>query len=281
MANDPINTFGMTVEQLLDLDQAAIDSLDERNLSHAVRTLALAANKRVNRLRQYAQKNKRDGKYVEKAGGPGVDFNALYAVSERKKIGTDGEYEYGKIRKFGMGRTKITPEKVDDYKTEFTRASNFLRAKSSKVKGAIELRKKKEKALFGKTREDEIKKKIKKGMTKKERNKIRRETQKEFSDLMSDVYSEYNRFKEEEALEGMYDVKKGKRYLKKIGKKMMSGMSGEQARQDLSGEVTTTYEEKRKKQNEELQNAIQSAQEEPLFADEKETYMGLFDDENK
>ena len=285
-----IDTFGMTVDELLSLDQAAINSLDERNLSHAVRTLALAANKRVNRLQQYAQKNKRDGKYVEKAGGPGVDFTALYAASERKKVEGSRDYEYGKIRKFGMGRSKITSEKTQDYKDEFTRAANFLRAKSTTVKGAIELRKQKEIALFGETREQAAKRQIKKGMTKKQRQKIRREIQKNFSDLTKDVYSEYNKFKEEEQLEGYYDYQRGKRNLRSLGEKMREkqprlkdlidqGVNPEdakeqiasEARQAVSEENTDVYEEKERQEQKELHD---------LLSDEDD-YMGLFDDENR
>ena len=291
-----IDTFGMTVEELLKLDADAIRSLDERNLSHAVRTLSLAANKRINRLTQYTKKNAKIGEYVEKAGGPGLDFTALYAVSERKKKGIDGEYEYGKIRRFGMGRTPIKTEQMGDYRTEFNRAANFLRAKSSTVAGAKKLRKEKERALFGETREEAYKKQVKKGMTKRQKTTLKKEIQKNFEDLLDDTYTEYNKMKEEDQQEGKYKKTQGRKNLRSLGDKIRAsqiridelikkGLSPEAAKDQVYGEAkqavmaenTISYEERRRQENEQMQAAIKDELGN-LF--EEDNYNGLFDDEN-
>ena len=83
---EPFYTDGMSVSQILALGDDVLSKLDRRELSRALRTVALAANKRLDRLTQYAYR--RHGKYVEKLDGPGLDLNLLN--------------HYGKTR-FGVG----------------------------------------------------------------------------------------------------------------------------------------------------------------------------------
>ena len=49
-------TDKMTVDQILDLGDEILSSLKERDMSRALRTVALAANKRIKRLLKYAKK---------------------------------------------------------------------------------------------------------------------------------------------------------------------------------------------------------------------------------
>ena len=49
-------TEGMTVSQILSMDPRELQKLNTREVSRALRTVSLAANKRIARLRQYAKK---------------------------------------------------------------------------------------------------------------------------------------------------------------------------------------------------------------------------------
>ena len=83
---EPFRTEGMTINEIMALGDDTLRTFSARDMSRAVRTLALAANKRAKRLSQYGYK--RGGKWVEKKGGPGVDFNALYGMTS--KFGVKG-----------------------------------------------------------------------------------------------------------------------------------------------------------------------------------------------
>ena len=49
---------GMTVDQILSMNPREMAKLNTREISRALRTVSLAANKRINRLKQYAKKEK-------------------------------------------------------------------------------------------------------------------------------------------------------------------------------------------------------------------------------
>ena len=206
-------TDGMTVAQILNMGDDQLSRLNKRELSRALRTVSLAANKRIGRLLSKADIVKNDMgdiKYVDKSG-KGIDFEALY-------------YTGGK--KFGMGKSA---DRNQIYK-EFARVRGFMNAKSTTIKGAIELRKKREKALFGKTHEDM-------GLTEAQTANL--------NDFMGDVYSEFHKWKEEYEMQGGYDKQKGKRVLKMLARRMHDmEMSGEDARKSVSEYYDAKYEKK-------------------------------------
>lgn len=200
---EPFKTEGMTVRQILNMGQEELNSMSKRDLSRALRTVALAANKRMDRLAKHAIKNTNqmgDVTYTEK-GSLGIDFEALYATNEKR---------------FGVGRGKVNRNTI--YK-EFMRVKGFMDAPSSTIPGAIKLRQKREKAVFGKTREQ---------MSDEDLSRIG-----DINKFMSDVYSEYHKFQEEYANKGVYDVNVGKRRIKMIQRRMKKGMSGEEARRSV------------------------------------------------
>ena len=49
-------TEGMTVSQILSMDPREMAKLNTREISRALRTVSLAANKRISRLEKYAKK---------------------------------------------------------------------------------------------------------------------------------------------------------------------------------------------------------------------------------
>lgn len=208
-------TDKMTVEEILDLGDDILSSLKEEDMSRALRTVALAANKRVKRLQKYAKK--RGGKYVEKVNGPGLDLTVLNKL---------------KNLKFGVGRGVFKKNRNQMYE-EFSRIRSFMRQKASTIKGAKELRQKKEMALFGQTREE-----MTKGMSKKEA----KEKIKEINALMPEVYETYEDYQEEYAMKGGYDKEEGKKILQDIGRDMLEGISPEAAKANAAISDTKRYE---------------------------------------
>ena len=219
----PFKAEGMTVQEIIDLGDDEISRMNARDLSRALRTVSLAANKRIRRLEKKAEKHVNDFgdvQYVD-VSGQGIDFESLYAVGERK---------------FGLGKGKH--DRGDIYK-EFARVRNFMNSKSTTISGAIELRKKRERQLFGKTSEEMFE-----GVSAAERDLM----QANMKDMMSDIYSEYHRWREEYAIEGGYTKEKGRRVLKMFGRRVMDkGMSPEDARQDISDYYDLEYERKERK----------------------------------
>lgn len=212
----PFYTEGMTVEQIVNLGDDVINKMNTRDLSRALRTVSLAANKRIKRLLKHAEVQTNeygDVRYIEK-GNKGIDFEALYH--------TEGVL-------FGLGRGK---HKRGDIYKEFARARNFINAPSTTISGAIELRKKRERQILGGTRE-ELQGKI---------------SQEEMNNLISDIYSEFHRWKEEYAIEGGYSKELGKRVLKMFGRRVFNkGLTPEDARSSIEDYYDDKYEREEQK----------------------------------
>ena len=211
----PFFTDKMSVNQIINLGTDILNKLSFRDLSHAVRTIALAANKRINRLKQYAYKRK--GKWIEKKKSPGIDLNAL--------------------NKLEGGMFKVGSKDRNEIYKEFSRARNFLNAPSSTIKGAKELRKSRERALFGATREE-----LTKGMTKREKEKFISNMR----EVSSETFADYEDFLTEYEMQGGYTVEKGRRALSTIAQEKLSGKTPEQAKESaaemLEGQYKTEME---------------------------------------
>ena len=225
----PFFTEGMSVDQILSLGYEQLNKMSRRDLSRALRTVSLAANKRLNRLQAKATtvtNEMGDTVYVDKTG-KGYTFDALYFTGGKK---------------FGVGKTK---DRNAIYK-EFARVRGFMGAKSSTLSGAIELRKQREKAMFGMTREQ---------MPAAQRSEV--------GDLMKDVYAEYHKWKEEYEMTGGYSKEKGRRVLKMFGRRVNKGMTPEEARQSIYKYYDMSYEEETEQQLETNPDTW------PLLADEQ------------
>ena len=226
-------TDKLTVKQIVNLGDEKLSKMDKRELSHALRTVSLAANKRIKRLEKHGVFDPATEKWSETTN-LGIDFEALY---------------FNKGRRFGVGRKKdISRQEI--YK-EFARVRNFMKAESTTISGAIELRKKRERALFGATHEE---------ITSSMKPQEKMEALETISDVMSDVYSEFHRWKEEAQIEGGYTKAIGTRVLKMLSRRMYKGMSGEEARADVVAYRTKRYEDKQiqKVQNPEIPSDFQN-----------------------
>ena len=196
-------TDGMTVQQILDLGDDILSTLDQRDMSHALRTVSLAANKRIDRLLDNAIL--RHGEYIQKK-------------SAKKKIATDALnalYDLqGKPTKSGMkfsgkGMTR------DQMYAEFARARYFMNLKTSKVSEATKVRRDREQRIFDTTSEDYIKKskeefikefkeQFGKKPTQKEIDKELRQKGNEFEELNKQAWSNYRKFLENNDIIGKY-----------------------------------------------------------------------------
>lgn len=123
---DSFFTDGMTVDDILNLDLQTINSLNKRDLSRALRTVSLAANKRVKRLKE----NRKD-----------IAEDALNWLSDqgysRKKFGSKNK-------------------SLNQMRKEFFTAKQFMGMKTSKVRGAIQVRQGRESRIMGETREQAV-----------------------------------------------------------------------------------------------------------------------------
>lgn len=227
----PFLVEGMTVSQILNLGDDVIRRMGTRDLSRAVRTISLAANKRLARLERHAEKTKTG--YREKGTKLlGIDFNALQ--SNQSRFGVKGAKSQGQLM------------------SEFTRVRNFLNAGSSTIAGAIQLRKDKELALFGRTREDIISEKIATGQISNTVGAINKEYRR-IDRQMKGAYENYNKWKEEFGMKGGYDVDEGREVLARFGRMQQAGIRKDSALKQVREEYKAKI-----KQEEALRKAAAS-----------------------
>lgn len=238
-----------------------INRMSAKQLSDAVAYMARQANKRVENLKKhgykipvYSESGAKIGtKWVNKKTSPGLDFNAIQNLNR----------SFGHVNQFtNIGRLR----------SEYIRVQGFLNAKSSTVAGAIELRKKKERALFGATRGELVAKENRNRKKKGEgpMTKAARQTMiSNMDEFMSSVYENYHKWREEYAMEGGYTKEQGRESLSRIGRLMSRGMPAGLARYNESRRMSKEYETRREAVSEEAAAA------------EASPFSLLFDDENK
>lgn len=199
MAKKDFYTDGMTVEEILNLGDDQIRALSKRDISHALRTVSLAANKRVNRLLDNAVK--RGGQYVEKKSAKkAIALDALNKLADE----SDGNLKFS-----GKGKTR------NQMIAELGRARSFMEMKTSTISGAESVRKMRESRALGKTREDvmkeaaesykkEYKQRTGKAPTKKQVKEVQVKSFKEFQRLNSEIWSRFRKFNEMNNKTGKY-----------------------------------------------------------------------------
>lgn len=137
---------GLTVEQILNLPFQELNKFDKREMSRALRTVALAANKRISKLQKYAAQTP-EGRYEPTGAKKQIATDALNWITQDGKLPA----------KFGVKRST---DRNNMYK-QLGKLRQFMNMKSSTVTGAVELRKKREETIFGKTREKAARNKTK------------------------------------------------------------------------------------------------------------------------
>lgn len=238
-----------------------INRMSAEQLSDAVAYMARQANKRVENLKKHGYKTpvydesgaKIGTKWVNKKTSPGLDFNAIQNLNK----------DFGHVNQFtNIGRLR----------SEYIRVQGFLKAKSSTVAGAIELRKKKERALFGATRGELVAKENRSRMKKGQGPMTKQERQNMISNMdefMASVYENYHKWREEYAMEGGYTKEQGRESLSRIGRLMSRGMPAGLARYNESQRLSKEYETRRQ----DVSEVAEAAEVSPFSL--------LDDDENK
>ena len=175
-------TEGMTVEDILNITPYELSKLSTRDLSRALRTVSLAANKRVARLQKYAVHGKISQQgYISKGTSSQIATDALNFVTN---LGT----KRGNV--FGVSKAKTKSGKISRNKmlSQLKLAKDFMSMTTSTVKGATKVRQRREKALFGQTREQAAK-----GL----KYKYQREAiYKKFESKYNEVWEYYHKFLE-------------------------------------------------------------------------------------
>lgn len=157
----PFAVEGMTVKQILSMDPVSLSSLNTREMSRALRTVSLAANKRVERLRSQAKYSKEAHGYIaKKSAKHNIALDALNAVTKDGMI---------KGNVFGVGKANTRNKMLE----QLADIRQFMDAKTSTIAGAKQVRQNRERKLWGNTTEEAVRR----GRTKKEKAAIAAERQ--------------------------------------------------------------------------------------------------------
>lgn len=182
-----------TVDQLLNLTNEDLNNMSKRDISRVTRTLALAANKRLNRLLKYSEKQ--GDEYVPVKGSKTkIDTSALNAMlNEDKRV---RGVEHGKVEKFSAGKSlgerrgsKDSKPTKNDLRVEFNRARRFMNMSTSTISGSTRVREARERRATGYTQEEYINKRIKEGLKSEE-------AVNEFDELEKKVFQRFRKYNE-------------------------------------------------------------------------------------
>lgn len=251
---------GLTVDQILKLSADTLNKMSERDMSRALRTASLAANKRINNLLKHAVKRK-TGEYDKKTGKP------LYHYQERKTgkaIATDAlNYITNDGRekpKFGVG----DKNRNQMYK-ELARIRDFMKLETSTVKGAEAVRKRREERILGKSREDYANEQLKsykryykkrtgKNPTKKLVEIVKKQAIQEHLDMSSIAWGYFRTFLESEGLPNnpYHHFDESTQIIAMIGRRVAEGAGEAQIHEEAHNILRHRYEEQQDILNEEF-----------------------------
>ena len=217
----PFYVEGMTTKEILDITPDELMKLSERDVSRALRTVALAANKRIRRL--------------------------VNAVKEERPIAQDAlrwsiEKNGGFVPVFGVKQAANRNEMIKQI-GEIRRLFNM---KTSTVTGALTVKQKREKMLFGATRQE-----LAAGMNKKDRANFYKRLNRRY-DKTWEFYKKYQELQGRDPhslIEGSAEV------LNSIGSKVLSGEKNETEimKEALKAE-TSIYEDQQAEYNDMFDN---------------------------
>lgn len=215
----------LTVEQILNMDPAEMAKLNKRDISRALRTVALAANKRITRLETYAKKTKHGYEPKPKAG-KSIAVDALNWVSSD-----------------GVGKTKFGVKKAanrNQMLAQIGRIRQFMNMKTSTVTGAVQVRKTREKNVFGKTREQAAR-----GKSPAQKQKIYKNMQQ----MYNSIWGAYHKYRELKGQDPHAYYEDSMSVLSLLGQNITSGISEDQAVSNTINEMTAQYEEQQAEYN--------------------------------
>lgn len=210
---------GMTVEQILAMDPAEMAKLNKRDISRALRTVSLAANKRLEKLEKYAKKT-RHGYEPNPKGGKSIAVDALNWVS------SDGTAK----AKFGVHKADNRNQMI----AQIGKVRQFMNMKTSTVTGAVNVRKAREKNLFGKTREQ-----MARGKSPSQKQRIYKNLQQ----MYDTIWSSYHKYRELKGQDPHAYYEDSMSVLSLLGQNVTSGLSEDEAIKNTIREMEQQYEE--------------------------------------
>ena len=231
-SSKPFFTDGMSIEDIMNLSADTLRGLDQRDLSRAVRTLALAGNKRINRLLAQSKKTKQ-GYELKKSAKYNVALDALNYITD------DGKKKPGFSAK---GKS------LNELRAEFNKAKSFLQLQTSTISGAKQVRKEREKRVLGKTSEDylkESKKKMKeflgKKPTLKDLKQLEKTIREEYQKASKSAYATFRKFNEMQGISNnpYRNYEGSDELLEMIGQRTLAG----EDEADILEAVAQRYEE--------------------------------------
>ena len=223
--SNPFYVDGLTVEQILNMDPAEMAKLNKREISRALRTVSLAANKRIEKLEKYAKKTKH-GYIPNPKGGKSIAVDALNWVSSDATTKA----------KFGVRRADNRNQMI----SQIGKVRQFMNMKTSTVTGAVNVRKAREKNLFGKTREQ-----MARGKTERQKQAIYKNMQQ----MYNTIWGAYHKYRELKGQDPHAYYEDSMQVLSLLGQAITSGMSDEEAVQMAVREMETQYEEQQAEYN--------------------------------
>lgn len=217
---------GMNVNQILSISPDQLSKLNKRDISRALRTVSLAANKRIDRLLKYSTKSK-DG-YVPKQRGSQISTKALNWVTNDAKA---------KNPKFGVKKSSTRNDMIK----QLMKAKQFMEMQTSTVSGATKVRKDMEKRLFGKTREQATR-----GKSKREKMRIN----KQYEQMSRDVWAAYRKFLEMKGRDPHSYMSGSDTIVELIGQKIITTGDETEAIKAALEQFTSDYEAEQAEYNE-------------------------------
>ena len=232
----PFYVQGMTTKEILDITPDVLMRLSERDVSRALRTVALAANKRIRRLVKAVEEERPVAHdalrwSIEKNTGKAIGTGKLSSSKTLSNVPVFGVKQAGNksamIKQIG----------------EIRRLFNM---KTSTVSGALTVKQKREKMLFGATRQE-----LAAGMNKKDRANFYRRLNRRY-DKTWEFYKKYQELQGRDPhslIEGSAEI------LNSIGSKVLSGERNEQEilKEALKAE-TNIYEDQQAEYNDMFDN---------------------------
>ena len=212
-------TEGMTVKEILNISPEQLMKLNKRDISRALRTVSLAANKRIAKLKDKAKKT--PSGYVPKTKGSQINTSALNWVTN------DGH----KRTKFGVKKASTRNEMLH----QISQIKQFMEMKTSTVRGATEVRKDIEKRLFGKTREQAAR--------RVRTKKAKAEVYARYESMSRDVWSYYRKFLEIKGRDPHSYMSGSDAIIESVGQAVLSGKSEEEVIQSALDQFKSQYEE--------------------------------------
>lgn len=213
---------GMTVDQILNMDPAAMAKLDKRDISRALRTVALAANKRIDRLTKYAKKTKH-GYEQKPTSGKSISVDALNWVS------SDGAAK----AKFGVRKADNRNQMI----AQIGKIRQFMTMKTSTVSGAVAVRKMREKNIFGKTREQ---------MARGKSDRQKKTIYKNMQQMYNTIWSAYHKYRELKNQDVHAYYEDSMQVLQLLGQNVTSGAAEDTAIRNTLADMTENYEQQQK-----------------------------------